>query len=162
VLVVFLPITNNGVLLLRMWLAYASTITLWILTLRALWLIRSEQATMQRHISRWEDGIHLLGGCSTMGMVGGFFSDTLEGGWRGDNMEIFGEVLGLCLVFCLFYYYIIHIHPWRAVLRVHDGGINPWDVGFWERYSGSNRTPCMAIMYLVVRYLYPADVSPND
>jgi len=42
--------------------------------------------------------------------VGGYFSSTLEGGWMGDNLEFFGEVLGLFLVFCLFYYYIIHIH----------------------------------------------------
>jgi len=28
----------------------------------------------------------------------------------GDNLEFFSEVLGLFLVFCLFYYYIIHIH----------------------------------------------------
>jgi len=33
--------------------------------------------------------------------------------WRVDGWVIiwsFGEVLGLFLVFCLFYYYIIHIH----------------------------------------------------
>jgi len=28
----------------------------------------------------------------------------------GDNLEFFGEVLGLFLVFSLFYYYIIRIH----------------------------------------------------
>ena len=28
----------------------------------------------------------------------------------GDNLEYFGEVLGLFLVFCLFYYCIILIH----------------------------------------------------
>jgi len=42
--------------------------------------------------------------------VGGYFSDTLKGGWMGDNLEFFGQVLGLFFVFCLFYYYIIHIH----------------------------------------------------
>ena len=42
--------------------------------------------------------------------MGGYFSATLEGGRMGDNLEFFGEVLGLFLVFCLFYYYIIHIH----------------------------------------------------
>ena len=42
----------------------------------------------------------------------------------GDNLELFGEVLGLFLVFCLFHYYIIHIHASRAELRVHDVGIN--------------------------------------
>jgi len=43
--------------------------------------------------------------------VGGYFSSTFEGGWMGDNSEFFGKVLGLFLVFCLFHYYIIHIHP---------------------------------------------------
>jgi len=43
-------------------------------------------------------------------IVGGYFSGTLEGGWMGDNLEFFGEVLGLFLVICLFYYNIIHIH----------------------------------------------------
>jgi len=28
----------------------------------------------------------------------------------GDNLEFFGEVLGIFLVFCLSCYYIIHIH----------------------------------------------------
>ena len=41
-----------------------------------------------------------------------------------ENLEFFGEVLGLFLVFCLFSDYIIHIHACRAVLRVQDVGIN--------------------------------------
>jgi hypothetical protein len=41
--------------------------------------------------------------------VGWAFSGTLDGGQMGDNLEFFGEVLGLFLVFCLFEYYIIHI-----------------------------------------------------
>jgi len=40
----------------------------------------------------------------------GTFSGTLEGGQMGDNLEFFEEVLGLFWVFCLFYYYIGHIH----------------------------------------------------
>jgi putative effector of murein hydrolase LrgA (UPF0299 family) len=56
--------------------------------------------------------------------VGGYFSGTLAGGWIGDNLEICGEVLALVLVFCVFYYYIIHIHALRAVLRVHDVATN--------------------------------------
>jgi hypothetical protein len=56
--------------------------------------------------------------------VGGHFSGTLEGGWMGDCMEFFGEVLGLCLVISLFCYYIIDNHACRDVLRVHDVGIN--------------------------------------
>ena len=42
--------------------------------------------------------------------MGGYFSGTVEGGRMGDNLEFFGEVLGLILVCCLFYYYIFHIH----------------------------------------------------
>jgi hypothetical protein len=41
--------------------------------------------------------------------VGGYFCDSLEGGRMGDDFEFFREVLGLFLVFCSFYYYIIHI-----------------------------------------------------
>jgi len=48
--------------------------------------------------------------------------------WRVDKWEIilefFGEVLGLFLVYCLFYYYIDHIDTQRVLLRVHDVGIN--------------------------------------
>jgi hypothetical protein len=54
--------------------------------------------------------MYWLDGCSTICVVGGYFSGTLEDGQIGDNLEFFGEVLGLFLVFCLFYYYIIHIH----------------------------------------------------
>jgi len=43
-------------------------------------------------------------------IVGGYFSGTLEGGRMGDNLEFLGEVLGLLLVVCLLYYYMIHIH----------------------------------------------------
>jgi len=64
----------------------------------------------------------------------------------GDNLEFFGEVLGLFLVFNLFYYYTIHIHAWRAMLRVHNVAIYPCDCDLWERHSGSNRTECIAIM----------------
>ena len=42
--------------------------------------------------------------------MGGYFSSTLEGAWMGDTLEFFSEVLGLFLVCCLFYYYIIHNH----------------------------------------------------
>jgi len=43
-------------------------------------------------------------------VVGEYFSGTLEGGRMGDKLEFFGDVLGLFLVFCLFYYYIGHIY----------------------------------------------------
>ena len=42
--------------------------------------------------------------------MGGYLSGTLEGGRMGHNLEFFGEDMSLFLVFCLFYYYIIHIH----------------------------------------------------
>jgi len=51
-----------------------------------------------------------LDGCSRICVAGGYFSGTLEGGQMRDNLDFFGEVFGLFLVFCLFYYYIIHIH----------------------------------------------------
>ena len=54
--------------------------------------------------------MHWLDGCSRICVVGGYFSSTLNGGWIGDNLEFFGEVLGVFLVFCLFYYNIMHIH----------------------------------------------------
>ena len=68
--------------------------------------------------------MHWLDSCSRICIVGGDFSGSLEGGRMGDNLEFFGEVLGLFLGFCLFYYYIIQIHARRSVLRVHDVGIN--------------------------------------
>jgi len=50
-------------------------------------------------ISRCEDGLHWLDGCSWICIVGEYFSRTLEGGRMGDNLEFFGEVLGLLLVY---------------------------------------------------------------
>jgi len=54
--------------------------------------------------------MHWLNGCSRFWVLGGYFGGTFEGGRMGNNLECFGEVLGLFLVFCLYYYYIIHIH----------------------------------------------------
>jgi len=135
VLLVSLPITSIVLLLMMMRLAYASTIGLWIVPLQALWPIGSIQAAAKLQISCCEDGIHWLDGCSRICVVGGYVSGTLEGGRMGDNFE-----------FCLFYYYSIHIHGWRAVLKVCDVGIDRWDICFWERHSGSYRNGCMAIM----------------
>jgi len=146
VLLFSLLISSKPLLLMKMWLGYASKITLWSLPLQALCPLRSVQAATQLQISHCEDGMHWLDGCSRICVVGVYFSGTLEGGQMGNNLEFFGEVLGLFLVFCFFYYYIIHIHGWRAVLWVNDVGINRWDVCFWERHSASDRTPCMAIM----------------
>jgi hypothetical protein len=53
--------------------------------------------------------MYWLDSCSRQGVVGGYFSGTLEGRPKGDNLEFFGEGLGLFVVFCLFYYYIMHI-----------------------------------------------------
>ena len=44
--------------------------------------------------------MHWLDGGSRIWVEGGYFTDTLEGGWIGDNLEFFGEVWGLFLVFC--------------------------------------------------------------
>jgi hypothetical protein len=54
--------------------------------------------------------MHWLDSCSMICVVGGYFSGTLEGGRMRDDLEFSGEVLGFFLVFCLFYYCIIHIH----------------------------------------------------
>jgi len=54
--------------------------------------------------------MHWLNGYSRFRIGGWDFSGTLDGGRMGDNLEFFGEVLGLFLVFCLSYYYIIDIH----------------------------------------------------
>jgi hypothetical protein len=44
--------------------------------------------------------MHWLDSCSRICLVGGYFSGTLEGGQMRDNLEFFGEVLGLFLVYC--------------------------------------------------------------
>jgi len=146
VLLVAVPITSRALLLMTMWLHYTTTSILWIDLLQALWLTGSAQVATQLQLSHCKDRLHWVDGCSRICVVGGDLSDTLEGGWMGDNLEFFGELLGLFLVFCLFSYYIIHIDAWRAVLTVHNVGINCWDVHFWEMHSGSDRTSCMANM----------------
>ena len=78
--------------------------------MQALWPIGSVQAASQLQISPGEDGMHWLDGCSRISVLGVYFSAPLEGGQMGDNSEFFGEVLGLFLVFCLFYHYITDIH----------------------------------------------------
>jgi len=136
---------SKALLLMSMWLCSGSTITLWILPPRALWTIGIIQSATQLQISHCEDGMHWLDGWSRMCIVGGNCSGTLEGGRMGDNLEIFAEVLGPFFMFCLFNYYIGHIHAWRVVLRVHDVGINHWDSCFWAMNAGSDRTPSMGI-----------------
>jgi len=54
--------------------------------------------------------MHWVDSGSRICVVGEYIAGTLEGGWIGDNLEFFGEVLGLFLVFCLFYYHMGHIH----------------------------------------------------
>jgi hypothetical protein len=68
--------------------------------------------------------MYWLDSCSRICIVSGYFPRALEGGQMGDNLKYFGDVLSLFLVFCLLYYYIIHIHARRAVLRVDDVRIN--------------------------------------
>jgi hypothetical protein len=86
--------------------------------------LRNVQVAAELQITRCEDGMSWLDGFPRICVVGGYFSGTLEGGWMGDNLQFFGEVLGLCLVFCVFYYYISQIHAWKALLTVNDVGIN--------------------------------------
>jgi len=101
---------GKSLLLMRMWLAYVSTVKLSILLLWALCAIGSMQSGTQLEIGCCGNGMNRLDRCSRIRVVGGYFSGTLEGGLMGDNLEIFGEVLGVCLLFYLFYYYIGHIH----------------------------------------------------
>jgi len=92
---VSLPITRNEWLMTTMWLGYASTITLEILLLQALWRMGSIQVAAQLLISHCEEEMHWLDSCSRICVVGGYISGTLESGWMGDNLVLFGEVLGL-------------------------------------------------------------------
>jgi len=110
VLIVSLPITISASLLMRISLAYLGMITLCILPQQVLWPIGRVHAATQLEISCCEDGMHWLDGCLRICIVGGYFSGTLEGGQMGNNLQLFGVVLGLFLVFSLFYYYIGHIH----------------------------------------------------
>jgi hypothetical protein len=103
--------------------------------------------------------MHCLDSGSRIWIVGAYFFGTSEGEWMGDNWEFFSESLGLFLVFSLFYYYIIHIQTWRAVLRVHDVGIDHWHMYFRDGHSGCDRTLCLAILWLIVWYLYTAEGS---
>ena len=140
------PITSNAVLLIRIRIGYVSEIILWILLQPALWPIGNVHAATQRLVNHCEDGMYWLDCYSSICVVGVDFWGTLEGGRMGDNLEFFGEVFGLFLVFCLLYYYIIHIDEWRPVMRVHDTAVKYWDSCFWESQSGSDTTQCMAIM----------------
>jgi len=58
-------------------------------------LLWSIQAAVQWRISRCQDEIYWLDGCSRIGILGGYFSGTLEDERMGDSVECFGEVLGL-------------------------------------------------------------------
>jgi hypothetical protein len=66
----------------------------------ALYTIRCTDAAALLQISHCYDGMYRLDGYSRIYVAGGYFSATLEGGWMGDNMEFFGEVLGLFLEVC--------------------------------------------------------------
>lgn len=145
-----------------MWLGYRRTIRLWILATKTFQPIGSVQTATHTHSSYWEDGIHWRDDCLRIRVVGGCLSGILNSGWIGDNLDSFREIFSLFLGFCLFIYYIGHIDACRAVLKVHCVGFNLWDTCLREMHSGSNRTPCMAITYLAIQVIYPAEVSPHD
>jgi len=112
-LLVSLLITSKPLLLMRMWLGYASIITLWILQLQALWPLVWEQAAAQLPISRCEDGMHWLDDCSRIRFVGGNFSGPLEGGRMGDNLEV---LVRFWVSFWCFVYFII-----TSFIYMHGG-----------------------------------------
>jgi len=71
---------------------------------------RKGTAACQLQNSCCEDEMHWLSCCSRICVVGGYFSGALPCGQMGNHLACFGEVLGLFLVCCSLYYYIIHIH----------------------------------------------------
>jgi len=123
VLWVSLPITSKALLMFWMWLGYTSIITLQHLLLQAICPIESEHVATPLHMYHCEDGMHWLDSCSRIGIVGGYLSGTLESGWIGETLGIFGEVLYLFLVCCILYNNISDIHTWRALLTFQDVGI---------------------------------------
>jgi len=100
-LFVFLPISTKRLCLIRMWLSYASTITLWIVPLHTLWPVGSVQAAAQLQISYCEDGMHWLDSCSKICIVGGYFLAL----WSVDRWVIiwsfwwgFGSLFGVLFI----------------------------------------------------------------
>jgi hypothetical protein len=162
VIMVSLPITTNGLLLISMWLVYASTITFSILPLQVLCLLGNAKAVAQLPMSYLDDVMHCHDSCWRICIAGGYFSDTLEGGRMGDNLQFFRHVLGLFLVIGWFYYFIIHIPAWRAVVKVHKVGIEGWAKHFCEQHDSRDLTLRLAIMSLVVQYFHRPVVSPKD
>jgi len=75
-----------------------------ILLWRAFWKVESVHSAVQLQIGYYEDGMYWLDGCSRHCVVGGFFSGTLQGGQMCDNLEFFGDILGLFLALSLFDY----------------------------------------------------------
>ena len=112
-LFVFLPISTKRLCLIRMWLSYASTITLWIVPVHTLWPVGSVQAAAQLQISYCEDGMHWLDSCSKICIVGGYFSGTLERGQMGDNLEF---LVRFWVAFRCFVYLIN-----TSVIFMHEG-----------------------------------------
>jgi len=85
-------------------------VILLILLPQALWPIGTIQGAAQLQIRHCEDGMNWQDSCANICVVIGNVSGTLVGGRMRANLEFLGEVLGLFYVFCLFYYYIGHIH----------------------------------------------------
>lgn len=84
--VVALWITSKRWMLIRMWLCYVSTITLWMHSLWAPQPIRSVQAVTQQRIHCCEDRMHRRDGCSIIWIEGGYIAGSLEVGEMGDNL----------------------------------------------------------------------------
>jgi len=154
-----LPVPSKTLLLMRIWLGYLNTIMVRILLPQALWPVEGVQAASQLQIGCCEDGKYWQDGCSWIRVVGGYFSAIWMGWWMRNNLEFFGEDLGLFLLVCVLYYYTTHILARRAQLRVHDVGIHRWADCFWTQHSGSNWTLCMAIMNLAVQYWCLAELA---
>jgi len=155
-------ITSKALFLMRMSPSYLRGMTLWILLLWDSWPIECAQGATNLHSWRCDDGMHWLDGCSRICAMGGYISGNLEGGWMGDNLECFGDVLGLFLVLSSISYNFGHIHAWWAVMRVHDVGSKRSDTLFCKSYSGGDWTLCMAIVWQDISYRNLADISPND
>jgi hypothetical protein len=102
VLVLVMPVQSSTLMLMRIWPGYLSMMTFEILLWRAFWKVGSLYSAAQLHISYYENGIYLPDGCSRHCVVGGFFSCTLQGGQMGDNLEFFGDILGLFMALGLF------------------------------------------------------------
>jgi len=84
ILLVYLRMTCNRLFFMKMWLHYASIITLWILPLPALWPIESVQPVTQLQISC----------CDELNAVAGWFLEDLHCRWVFLGTLEGGEIVG--------------------------------------------------------------------